>query len=111
MPVILKTGRLMRFSFRRLLVVRSASGPFTVGFESGSCGVEFLTQDAAKGRGFTTFAMYLLCTPYDVGIETARILTPNYLFWPHISAIDIFPEITARSQAAFGDVIPRRIQR
>jgi len=94
MPVILKTGRLMRFSFRRLLVVRSASGPFTVGFENCSCGVEFLTQDAAKGRGFTIFAMYLLCTPYDVGIETARILTPNYLFWPHISGINIFPELS-----------------
>src|SRR5437773_10707952 len=94
MPVILKTGRLMRFSFRRLLVVRSASGPFTVGFENCSCGVEFLSQDAEKGRGFTIFAMYLLCTPYDDGIETARTLTPNYIFWPHISGINIFPELS-----------------
>jgi integrase len=33
--------------------------------------------------------------------------TQRYL---HLTA-EIFPEITARSQAAFGDVIPRRIQR
>jgi len=94
MPVILKPGRLMRFSFRLLVVVASASGPFIVGFENCSSGVEFLTPDAAKGRGFTIFAMYLLCTLYDVGIETARISTPNFLFWPHISGINIFPELS-----------------
>ena len=47
---------------------------------------------------------------------------PNFLFWPPTSGISIFPElsvtlhltselfpeITARADAAFGDVIPRR---
>ena len=49
---------------------------------------------------------------------------PNFLFWPSTSGISIFPElsiifisppnffpeITARAEAAFGDIIPRRIE-
>jgi len=60
--------------------------------------------------------------PYDAGIETVRIWMPNFPFWAtylghqhlsgtqrylHLTA-ELFPEITARADAAFGDVIPQR---
>ena len=83
------------------------------------------TQGEAKGPGFTINGTYSPSIPYDAGIETARISTLNFLFSPPIWGIntfpelsvtylhltaEIFPEITARVDAAFGEVIPRRIK-
>jgi hypothetical protein len=79
-------------------------------------------RDEARVPESTTIATYSLSIPYGGGIETGRISTPNFLFsylghqhlsgtqrYLHLTA-EIFPEITARVNAAFGDVIPRRIQ-
>ena len=84
----------------------------------------YLTPDEARDPGFTIIVTCLPSIPYDAGIVMARISTLNYLFWLptghqnlcgtqrylHLTA-EIFPEITTRVNAAFGDVIPRRIER
>jgi hypothetical protein len=84
--------------------------------------VESLTPDEARGHGFTTIVTYLPSTPYDAGTGAVRIWMPNFLSlatylgyqdlsgtqrYLHLTA-ELFPEITARADAAFGDVIPRR---
>ena len=59
------------------------------------CSVGFLTRDEARDPGSTIFATSSQSIPYCVGIETARISTPNFLFWPPTWAISIFPELSA----------------
>jgi hypothetical protein len=44
--------------------------------------VEFLTRDEAKDPGFTIIVTCSPSIPYDAGIETVRISTPHFLFWP-----------------------------
>jgi site-specific recombinase XerD len=67
------------------------------------------------------FALHTLRRWYRDGadLDAKLPLLATYLGHQHLSGTqrylhltaEIFPEITARSQAAFGDVIPRRIQR
>jgi hypothetical protein len=54
--------------------------------------VGFRTQGEAKDPGFTIIGTYSPCMLYDVGIETARISMPNFLFWQPIWGINTFPE-------------------
>ena len=122
MLLVLKIARPMRFSSRDPVEGPSAYGPFTRCSVDCCCSVEFLTPDEAKDPGFTIIGIYSPSMPYDAGIETVRIWMPNFPFWRPTSDISIFPElsvtlhltaelfpeITARADAAFGDVIPQR---
>ena len=83
--------------------------PFTHSFVNCCCSVEFLTRDEARAPGSTIIVTYSPSIRYDVGIETVRISTPNFLLatylghqhlsgtqhYLHLTA-EIFPEITAR---------------
>src|SRR6266568_657332 len=53
-----------------------------------------LMPDEARGHGFTIIAICSLSTPYDVGIETVKISTPNFLFWPPTWGINTPPELS-----------------
>ena len=78
----------------------------------------------ARGPGSTTHVTNLLFRPYDAGTKTVRTWMPNFLLATYLGHVDLsgtqhylhltaelFPEITARADAAFGDVIPRRVER
>src|SRR5947208_16206156 len=87
------------------------------------CGIPL----AGRGKGPRihdfrhVFALHTLRRWYRDGadLDAKLPLLATYLGHQHLSGTqrylhltaEIFPEITARSQAAFGDVIPRRIQR
>ncbi len=87
------------------------------------CGI----PHAGRGKGPRihdfrhVFALHTLRRWYRDGadLDAKLPLLATYLGHQHLSGTqrylhltaEIFPEITARSQAAFGDVIPRRIQR
>src|SRR5881296_1160599 len=76
-----------------------SGGPFALRtvytlFVNCCCSVGFPMRGAARDPESTTIATYSPSIPYGVGIETGRISTPNYLFWPHISGINIFPELS-----------------
>jgi site-specific recombinase XerD len=112
----------MPSSFRDPAEAHSAYARFTQSFVNCCYIVESLTPDEARGHGFTTIVTYLPSTPYDAGTGAVRIWMPNFLSlatylgyqdlsgtqrYLHLTA-ELFPEITARADAAFGDVIPRR---
>ena len=88
-----------------------------------SCVWQLHPAGRGKGPGFTINGTYSPSIPYDAGIETARISTLNFRCctylgintFPELSVTshltaEIYPEITARVDAAFGEVIPRRIE-
>jgi hypothetical protein len=52
-------------------------------------------RDEARAPESTTIATFSPSIPYGVGIETGKISTPNFLFWPPTSGINTFPELSA----------------
>jgi integrase len=72
----------------------SLYAPFTHFFVNCCCSVGFSTRDEAKVPESTIIGTYSPSIPYVVGIETVRISTPNFLFWPPTWAINTFPELS-----------------
>src|SRR5882724_666870 len=73
----------------------SAYGPFTAYFVNCYLSVALLTREEARDPGSTIFVTHSQSTPCCVGIETVRISTPNFPFWPPTWAISTFRERSA----------------
>ena len=103
----------------------SAYAPFTRCFVNCCGSVGFLTAAEARGPRIHDarhqFAVQALRRWYQDGedLDAKLPLLATYLghvnlsgtqHYLHLTA-ELFPEITARADAAFGDVIPRRVER
>ena len=77
-----------------------SGGPFALRtvytlFVNCCCSVGFPMRGAARDPESTTIATYSPSIPYGVGIETGRISTQNFLFWPPTWGINTLPELSA----------------
>src|SRR5439155_18499955 len=95
MPAISKGGRRMHSSSLDPAEGLSLYAPSTHFFVNCCCSVGFPMRGAARDPESTTIATYSPSIPYGVGIETGRISTPNFLFWPPTWGINTFPELSA----------------
>src|SRR5690242_1329538 len=94
MPTILEAARPMRSSSRDRTEGLSLYAPFTHFFVNCWCSVGFPTRGEAKAPESTIIVTSSPSIPYDVGIETVRISTLNFLFWPPTWGIRTFPGLS-----------------
>src|ERR1700758_546020 len=94
MPAISIAGRRMLFSSPAPTDVLLPCAPFTHSFVKCCCNAEFPTRGGVKAPGFMTIVTYSPSIRYAVGIETARISKPSFLFSQPIWDINTFLELS-----------------